>query len=70
MITFRHETLRAILEATEDEALIKKGREIGAKIPRDTIVNKIFNFQDIMLLLFFLLVHRFLIIYTRGLRTK
>ena len=35
MITFRHETLRAILEATEDEALIRKGREIGTKIPRE-----------------------------------
>jgi hypothetical protein len=38
MITFRHETLRAILEATEDEALIKKGREIGAKIPREFLM--------------------------------
>jgi hypothetical protein len=38
MITFRHETLRAILEATEDEALIKKGREIGAKVPREFLM--------------------------------
>ena len=28
MITFRQETLRAILEATDDEALIRKAREI------------------------------------------
>jgi hypothetical protein len=38
MITFRHETLRAILDATEDEALIKKGREIGAKVPREFLM--------------------------------
>ena len=38
MITFRQETLRAILEATEDDALIKKGREIGAKIPREFLM--------------------------------
>jgi hypothetical protein len=29
-ITFRQETLKTILEATEDEALIRKAREIGA----------------------------------------
>jgi hypothetical protein len=34
MITFRQETLRAILEATDDETLIRKAREIGAKISR------------------------------------
>jgi hypothetical protein len=38
MITFRHETLRAILETTEDEALIRKGREIGTKIPREFLM--------------------------------
>jgi len=38
MITFRQETLRAILEATDDEALIRKAREIGAKIPREFLM--------------------------------
>jgi superfamily I DNA and RNA helicase len=38
MITFRHETLRAILEATEDEILVRKAREIGAKIPREFLM--------------------------------
>ena len=38
MITFRHETLRAILEATEDEVLVRKAREIGAKIPREFLM--------------------------------
>jgi len=38
MITFRQETLRAILEATDDEALIRKAREIGAKIPREFLL--------------------------------
>jgi superfamily I DNA and RNA helicase len=37
-ITFGHETLRAILEATEDEALIRKAREIGAKIPKEFLM--------------------------------
>ena len=35
MITFRQETLRAILEATDDEALIRKAREIGARSPEN-----------------------------------
>jgi hypothetical protein len=38
MITFRQETMRAILEATEDEALIRKAREIGAKIPKEFLM--------------------------------
>lgn len=38
MITFRHETLKAILESTEDEVLVKKAREIGAKIPREFLM--------------------------------
>ena len=38
MITLRHETIRAILEATEDEALIRKAREIGAKIPKEFLM--------------------------------
>jgi hypothetical protein len=29
MITLRQETIKAILEATQDEALIRKAREIG-----------------------------------------
>ena len=31
MITLRQESIRAILEATEDEALIRKAREIGVR---------------------------------------
>ena len=38
MITFRQETLRAILEATDDETLIRKAREIGAKILREFLM--------------------------------
>ena len=38
MITFRQETLKAILEATDDETLIRKAREIGAKIPREFLL--------------------------------
>lgn len=38
MITLRQESIRAILEATEDEALIRKAREIGAKIPREFLM--------------------------------
>jgi hypothetical protein len=38
MITFRHETLRAILETTQDEALVRKAHEIGAKIPREFLM--------------------------------
>ena len=51
MITLRQETIKAILEATEDEALIRKAREIGAKIPKEflmfwfkkQILNRTFN---------------------------
>lgn len=38
MITFRQETLKAILEATDDEALVSKAREIGAKIPKEFLM--------------------------------
>jgi hypothetical protein len=38
MITLRQETIRAILEATEDEALIRKAHEIGAKIPKEFLM--------------------------------
>src|SRR5438445_12176237 len=38
MITFRHATLRAILEATGDEVLVRKAREVGAKIPREFLM--------------------------------
>src|SRR5438270_4413932 len=38
MITFRQETLKAILAATDDEVLITKGREIGAKIPKEFLM--------------------------------
>ena len=38
MITLRQETISAILEATEDEILIKKAREIGAKIPKEFLM--------------------------------
>jgi hypothetical protein len=38
MITLRQETIRAILEAAEDETLATKGREIGAKIPREFLM--------------------------------
>jgi hypothetical protein len=38
MITLRQETIRAILEATEDDALIRKAREIGAKIPKEFLM--------------------------------
>jgi hypothetical protein len=38
MITFRQETLKVILEATDDEALVRKAREIGAKIPKEFLM--------------------------------
>ena len=38
MITLRQESIRAILEATEDDALIKNAREIGAKIPKEFLM--------------------------------
>jgi hypothetical protein len=38
MITLRQESIKAILEATEDEALIRKAREIGAKIPKEFLM--------------------------------
>jgi hypothetical protein len=38
MITLRQETIKVILEATEDEALIRKAREIGAKIPKEFLM--------------------------------
>ena len=38
MITFRQETLKAILEATDDNVLIKKAREIGAKVPKEFLM--------------------------------
>ena len=38
MITFRQETLKAILEAADDEQLIRKAREIGAKIPTEFLM--------------------------------
>ena len=38
MITLRQETIRAILETTEDEALIRKSRKIGAKIPKEFLM--------------------------------
>jgi len=38
MITLRQETIKAILEATDEETLIKKAREIGAKIPREFLM--------------------------------
>jgi hypothetical protein len=38
MITLRQETISAILEATEDEILIKKAREIGVKIPKEFLM--------------------------------
>jgi superfamily I DNA and RNA helicase len=38
MITLRQETIKAILEATEEEVLIIKAREIGAKIPREFLM--------------------------------
>jgi hypothetical protein len=38
MITLRQETIKAILEATEDETLIRKAREIGAKIPKEFLM--------------------------------
>jgi hypothetical protein len=38
MITLRQETIRAILEATEDEALIRKAHEIGSKIPKEFLM--------------------------------
>jgi 4-aminobutyrate aminotransferase-like enzyme len=34
MITLRQEIIKAILEVIEDEALIRKVREIGAKTPQ------------------------------------
>src|SRR5215212_1250732 len=38
MITLRQEAIKAILETTEDEALIRKAREIGAKIPKEFLM--------------------------------
>jgi hypothetical protein len=38
MITFRQETLRAILEATEAEVLVRKARETGAKISKEFLM--------------------------------
>jgi hypothetical protein len=38
IITLRQETIKAILEATEDEVLIAKAREIGAKIPKEFLM--------------------------------
>lgn len=38
MITLRQETIRTILEATDNEALIIKAREIGAKIPKEFLM--------------------------------
>lgn len=38
MITLRQETISAILEATEDEILIRKAREIGVKIPKEFLM--------------------------------
>ena len=38
MITFRQETLKAILEATDDNVLIKKAREIGMKVPKEFLM--------------------------------
>jgi len=38
MISLRQETIRAILEATDDDTLIIKAREIGAKIPREFLM--------------------------------
>jgi hypothetical protein len=38
MITLRQETIKAILETTEDEALIRKAREIGAKVPKEFLM--------------------------------
>ena len=38
MITLRQETIRANLETTEDEALIRKSRKIGVKIPKEFLM--------------------------------
>jgi hypothetical protein len=38
MITLRQETIKAILETTEDEALIRKARELGAKVPKEFLM--------------------------------
>ncbi|OLC83488.1 MAG: hypothetical protein AUJ08_05345 [Thaumarchaeota archaeon 13_1_40CM_3_50_5] len=38
MISLRQETIRAILEATDDDALIIKARQIGVKIPREFLM--------------------------------
>jgi hypothetical protein len=38
MITLRQESIRAILEATEDDALIKNARETGSKIPKEFLM--------------------------------
>jgi hypothetical protein len=38
MITLRQESIRAILEATEGESLIRKAREIGSKIPKEFLM--------------------------------
>jgi hypothetical protein len=37
-ITLRQEAIRAILEAIEDDTLIRKAREIGAKIPKEALM--------------------------------
>ena len=38
MITLRKESIKAILEATEYEALIRRARELGAKVPREFLM--------------------------------
>src|SRR5438093_13012120 len=38
IISLRHQTIRAMLEATDDDAVIIKAREIGDKIPREFIM--------------------------------
>jgi hypothetical protein len=38
MITLRQEIIKAILEVIEDEALIRKACEIGAKIPKEFLM--------------------------------
>jgi len=38
MITLRKESIKAILEATEDAIMIRKARELGAKVPREFLM--------------------------------
>ena len=38
MITHRQEAIKEILETTEDEGLIVKASEIGAKIPKEFLM--------------------------------